>query len=271
MLPERVSAESYKRINEGSSIFEKLLRATVVEHQARYKFASRYIGNTSSARIIDAACGSGWGVDYLAKTITTSKVIGLDIDNKAIEEAMENFNGQNIEYIQADLLNSTDLKVIAPADWIICFEFLEHVPEDQAQVFLENLRETSVSNGRLIISTPNRALFSPFEEEKSSFSHHSKEYTPGELVKLLQTNGWGVDSLYGQLFVNPRMHLQFAKGLLPLKKFTSRMGIPEDHRLSRLPISLLHRLAVLQARDYDLQGDSYKKQPLFMTAICSRT
>ena len=59
--------------NEGEEIY--------LEHITRYIFASQFIKDKI---VLDIACGSGYGSDYLLKN-GARKVIGVDISKETVE------------------------------------------------------------------------------------------------------------------------------------------------------------------------------------------
>lgn len=59
---------------------------------------------TSNDKVLDIGCGTGIDVYNLSKLVGgKGKVIGLDNDQKMIEEAENIYNGQNIEFIKGDV------------------------------------------------------------------------------------------------------------------------------------------------------------------------
>ena len=62
------------------------------EHLGRYEFATRYL--KPGWTCLDAACGSGYGSDFLANKVC--KVIGVDINDHGISYAKENYKKQNL-------------------------------------------------------------------------------------------------------------------------------------------------------------------------------
>ena len=69
------------------------------EHVARYEFASKYI---KSKKILDIACGSGYGSEILSKN-GAYHVIGCDISEEAIEYAKKYYQHNNIEFISGNI------------------------------------------------------------------------------------------------------------------------------------------------------------------------
>lgn len=269
MLPERVTAASYNRINLSSSIFLKVLQATVNEHQERYDFAAKLLKGAN--HILDVASGAGWGSAHLAD-VTGARVLGVDNDQKAIDESRDYFPRDRVCYKKGDLLRICEVTDGALFDGVVSFETLEHFPRNFGSLIVQNLRQTLTEGGKLHISSPNGPLFSPYatREGKPWYQYHFKEYTPDEMYCLLTENGFNVEGFYGQRFVNPNLHFALAKMLEPIRRSAIEKGLAWDHRQMRLPLTLLFRFAAMQsdAKVKPIDCSSFKK-PLLLTAICS--
>ncbi len=84
------------------------------------------LNNTKKAkevRVLDIGCGSGNISIALAKNLPNAKVTGIDISAKAIELAKENaiINGvrNNIDFVEADIMNELPSNVIINYDLIV--------------------------------------------------------------------------------------------------------------------------------------------------------
>ncbi len=93
-----------------------------MRHIERYQFAQQFL--KPDWIVLDAACGSGYGSEILSKK--AKKVIGIDINQEAINYAQNHYSQPNITYLVGDLnqnLNFPDEYF----DAIISFETIEHV------------------------------------------------------------------------------------------------------------------------------------------------
>lgn len=269
MLPERLTADKYQKINLTSSWFLKVLQATVNEHQERYDFAAQRLQGATN--ILDIASGSGWGSAYLADQ-TGASVLGVGNDQEAILEAETQFPRERVSYLKGNILHLCEAVDVNKFEGVVSFETLEHFPESLGVVILQNLRAVLSDEGKLYISSPNGPLFSPYfvREGKSWYKYHFKEYTPEEMYDLLKKNGFNVEGFYGQRFVDPKLYLALAKIMEPIRRSAIEKNLPWDHRQMRLPLTLLFRLAALQsdAKVKPLECDSFRK-PLLLTAVCT--
>jgi len=115
--------------------------------QNRYiAFISKSI--MSSRKVLDAGCGTGFIVNYLAQTYPTKNFTGVDFAN-SIDYALkikEELNRPNLKFIKADL---TRLETDESFDTIICQGVLHHIP-DYVQT-LARLQKMLHSGGIFII------------------------------------------------------------------------------------------------------------------------
>ena len=127
-------------------------------HMTRYAFASSFI---KGKRVLDIACGSGYGVHYIAVQGAT-QVVGVDADGKAIEYARKFHSNKSVQYIQADAHHVEELED-SSFDVIVSFETIEHLKRPHN--FLLELRRLLKPGGQLFISCPNEYYISPWESK----------------------------------------------------------------------------------------------------------
>ena len=164
------------------------------EHLARYRFAQAFV---KGRRVLDAACGVGYGTALLAEGGSTTAV-GIDVDQASIEFARQHY-GENggLRYVTGDV---TTLRGLAGQRFDLCvsFETIEHLVEPER--FLIALRTVLQPDGHLLISTPNRYLYSPLNRDghRPWNPFHRIEWTMPEFLSLLSRH-FAVLSVYGQV------------------------------------------------------------------------
>lgn len=136
-----------ERVVEGSTI-----KRIWIDHEARYKFASRYV---KGKKVLDIACGTGYGA-YILCDSGADKVVGVDISSETIEFAQINYQMDGLEFKVGNILDINLPKNYF--DVVICFETIEHV-QSQEKAFME-LKSLLKPMGSLIISSPNRKVTS---------------------------------------------------------------------------------------------------------------
>lgn len=156
------------------------------DHIRRYLFAQQDVG---AKRVLDVACGTGYGSDIL-KRGQAARVVGVDIDENALAYAAKQWQLSNL--FQADALHLPFRS--HTFDVIVSFETIEHLPEPRA--FLHELMRLLAVDGHLILSVPNRRFASPNSDTPYS-PYHTFEPTRTELLELLRVCGWSVQTLYG--------------------------------------------------------------------------
>lgn len=122
------------------------------EHLVRYLFASGYV---EGKRVLDVACGSGYGSDLL-RSAGAAEVVGVDRAPEAIRYCRSHYPAA-ARFLVADA-ESLPLPD-ASFDVVVSFETLEHVPNQRR--FLGEVRRLLTTGGLAIVSTPNRAVYPP--------------------------------------------------------------------------------------------------------------
>ncbi len=120
-------------------------------HLARYALACDLVRDGD--RVLDIACGMGYGSRMLALTSPASVVMGVDYDARALEYAHANYATPRTTFSRDDAHTLPTIPD-ASVDVIVSFETLEHLPEPTA--FLARASHILRPGGRLIVSVPNQ-------------------------------------------------------------------------------------------------------------------
>lgn len=156
------------------------------DHVARYEWIAKYLAPES--KVIDFACGIGYGCNILAKA--GHEANGFDIDEEAIEYANTHYKLDKNDFFLADGNNPGEL---GEYDAAISLETIEHVEDPRP--LLKALREASPM---LIASVPNESVM-PWQIAPGVVTaYHYRHYTRAEFNDLLQECGWKVLEWYGQ-------------------------------------------------------------------------
>ncbi|HSE11893.1 MAG TPA: class I SAM-dependent methyltransferase [Rudaea sp.] len=216
----------------GERFTPECVREIWYEHWHRYVFARAF---AQGRRVLDAACGEGYGSAMLAASATS--VLGVDIDAAAVAHARQRYAAHaNLRFEQGDCtaLNADE----AQFDLIVSFETLEHVAAQEA--LIAGFSRALAPDGLLIVSSPDKRTYS----EKSGFRNefHVRELYRDELLALLRPH-FSFVRLYAQklLFQSAIWALDAADGATQVA--TSRGGEPR------------------RGLDYE---------PLYYIAICAR-
>lgn len=147
----------------------------VALHLKRYQFARR---NVAGKRVLDLACGVGYGSRYLSEV--GCKVVGADIDRASIDYACHHYGGpKNLAFVQSDATRTGFGD--AQFDVICSFETIEHMYD--VDLFLTEIKRVLTPNGMFFVSTPR---------VQRSDSHpdnpfHFHEWSTSDFVHLIST------------------------------------------------------------------------------------
>lgn len=151
------------------------------DHVARYEFAA---GRLAGKRVIDLACGVGYGARILADAGCT--VLAIDREPEAVAYGRENYGHPAISW---KIMDASRGVILDDHDAAVCFETIEHVADPLPM--LRALREAAPV---LIASVPNEAVY-PYRGQLYHFRH----YTRAEFAALLAEAGWRVTAWHGQV------------------------------------------------------------------------
>lgn len=121
-----------------------------VDHLMRYAWAAR---RAEGKRILDAACGTGFGTVLLAHA-NAGHVVGLDLSEAAVSGCRGNWSVSNAEFVTGDVARIEDLAMEA-FDIAVTFETLEHVADPWAA--LRSLKGALRDGGLLLGSVPGES------------------------------------------------------------------------------------------------------------------
>lgn len=174
----------------GTTICPKDYKAAAVRHGrhfARYLHASKY---APGKRILDAACGSGFGSAYMAEV--ADSVLGLDLDGRLIKRARRQYSLPNLRFEVHDL--NKPVNHAGFFDLITSFETLEHV--SRASRCLSNLADVLTNDGTVLISVPNGAKELREDRHKP---YHRVHFSAADFKDLLDSQFSHVE-LYSQVY-----------------------------------------------------------------------
>ena len=146
-----------------------------IEHWHRYLLARELVRGRD---VLDIACGEGYGAALLCQT--AKSVIGVDGSAEAVQHAQAAYTGENLRYVEGD---ATRIPLPAASiDSVISFETLEHFAEHDA--FLSEVKRVLRPGGFLLISTPDRDLYSPASGPPNAY--HKLELTTEQFLTALR-------------------------------------------------------------------------------------
>lgn len=155
--------------------FVPLLDGTIaLEHWHRYLLAKELVKGRD---VLDIACGEGYG--SFAMSDVAKSVVGVDLDQQAVDHACDNYQRDNLSFLQGDCAS-----IPLPdgcVDCVVSFETLEH--HDKHEEMLSEIKRVLRPGGIAVISTPDRLEYS----DKPGFHNefHVKELYRDEFESLI--------------------------------------------------------------------------------------
>lgn len=164
-------------MNDGERQVAPTLDGIRRDHVARYEWASQRV----KGRVLDAACGIGYGTHILARA--GHQATGIDVDGEALSYGRDHYRRRGMTLKHRDIAEAS-----GAFDWAVCFEALEHLRDPRPA-----LRALHAVAPRLIASVPNEEAF-PWR----GYAFHERHYTRRQFQQLLEECGWHVQEWLGQ-------------------------------------------------------------------------
>lgn len=172
----------------GERFTPECVREMWLEHWHRYAFALHF---ARGRRVLDAACGEGYGAALLARAGAT--VTAVDLSGDALTHARARYGHlPGLAFEAGDVANLSHLPD-GGFDLIVSFETLEHLAAQDAM--LAGFRRLLAPGGLLLVSTPDRRVYSDRTGYRNEF--HVRELYRDEFEALLARH-FGAFRLFGQ-------------------------------------------------------------------------
>lgn len=155
------------------------------DHRARYEWArDLLLERRPRGKIVDVACGIGYGAHLLAQA--GFNVLAIDRDAEAIAYGREHYAHPNLTFRVDDANALTNLQ---NCDVVTCFETIEHLAHPL--LLLKELRAAPL----LLASVPNEDHF----PHNGGIKFHHRHYTRAQFVDLLGAAGFEAKTILGQI------------------------------------------------------------------------
>lgn len=174
----------------GERYHPEVPREMAYEHWHRYAFALEL---ARGRKVLDAACGEGYGAALLARS--AASVLGIDLSAETVAHAQARYGSDRLRFQQGDV-RTLDAVADASIDLVVSFETLEHLAEHDA--LLATFARVLKPDGLLLVSTPDRRTYTELSGEVNP--HHVRELYREEFEALLARH-FARFRLYGQRVV----------------------------------------------------------------------
>jgi 2-polyprenyl-3-methyl-5-hydroxy-6-metoxy-1,4-benzoquinol methylase/spore coat polysaccharide biosynthesis protein SpsF (cytidylyltransferase family) len=168
-LAEQIFADDRMHVDAGeaSKISNPLFES--------YEFARAQFG--AGDHVVDIACGDGYGCRILSAQV--GQVLGVDINERLIANNNQRNDQDNIRYA---VDNAFGLSLgDASVNGATAMEVIEHLPVDQVDTFVKEVRRVVKPGGAFICSTPQNS-----HGEIPVVPWHVREYSAPELRAILE-------------------------------------------------------------------------------------
>lgn len=183
-------ARAFKTMRKGERQISPDVHNIRADHLNRYRFAASQLANMAPRKILDLACGIGYGSHMLAEKLGCV-VVGVDVDEGAIAYAKEHYVHPDVTFLHAD---ARELDLPAESfDAVVSFETIEHVDFDDW--LLRRFHQLLRRGGRLVASTPNQDVM-PHDPVK--FPFHIRHYRVNEISAMVTDAGFQIVELFTQ-------------------------------------------------------------------------
>lgn len=211
-MPQITGSVSCKKRDSGEPSVNEL---SISRHFLRYKFLSLLAYNKN---VLDYGCGCGYG-SYILGSVA-DKVVGLDLDDKAIAFANKYNKSKNIEFFVS---NYKKLDNDYNFDLIISVETFEHIKIDEIDYFITILSSMLKDGGIFALTTPlfEKTIFHSGNDFINLHSHYA-EYNKKDFIKILERNNLQIEQYVlqkfdGSIVYNIPKKINFSKNMGDLR------------------------------------------------------
>lgn len=219
-------------------------------HLVVYEWIAARVGGQ---RVVDMACGEGYGVEVLARTAAT--VTGVDADAEAHAHAAARYGreGEGVRFVLGDITRHDE-----PCDAIVHLQTIEHV--DDAEALLRRFAAMVGPGGAVYLSTPNVATLAGGAEHSGN-PFHVTEYDAARFAALL-------DRCFGRVELRGLHH---ARALRAHQWAIEHAGWDRLHAALRITAPFYDRFVpAISTRDFALRapGRAPIERALDFVAVC---
>ena len=217
----------------------------------RHLVVYEWIGSrVAGRRVIDMACGEGYGSDLLAGS--AASVVGVDANPETYEHARARYVRDNLRFERGMVENHGE-----PGSFeaVVFLQTIEHVIDPRA--VLEHMCSLLAPGGTVYVSTPNVLTLAPPGASKSGNPWHLREYRAEQFRSL-------AESVFGSVELLGLFHA----GKLRAHELALKLGWDAVHPRLRLTKPFYDRFTpAISSRDFALRSAPLDRALDFL-AVC---
>jgi ubiquinone/menaquinone biosynthesis C-methylase UbiE len=183
VLLEKVPADALQHFDLSVLLEERLLHTDMLReggrrsdaHCIRYHKAAEFI--RPGDRVLDVACGLGYGSHILYAASQARSVLGVDLSDFGVAYATAHYGHPGSVEFRVGDAQALDFIPDHSIDFVAAFETIEHVPDPLA--YLREIKRVLKPAGRVMVCAPNNWVD---ETGKDPNPHHLGVYTWERLV-----------------------------------------------------------------------------------------
>jgi GT2 family glycosyltransferase/SAM-dependent methyltransferase len=183
-----------------------------LEHLHRYHAARQVV---HGKRVLDIACGEGYGSDILATA--AASVIGVDVDDATVAHAQRVYSRANLSFLQGDCVAIPIGD--ASVDVVVSFETIEHLTDHNRM--MREIKRVLTPVGVLVLSSPDKREYSDIPNYQNPY--HLRELYLSELHELLSRH-FAHHNIYGQRVVYASAIAPTTSGSVPFIGYRTDSG-----------------------------------------------
>ncbi len=118
---------------------------------ARYKFVAKML--SGKAQVLEVGCGDAVGIPVILQTV--GRVHCVDFEPLVLNDAEERFRREGNPNASFEVHDVTETRVEGPFDAAFALDVIEHIPKAKESKFVDNIADSLVQHGVLVMGTPN--------------------------------------------------------------------------------------------------------------------
>jgi SAM-dependent methyltransferase len=153
-----------------------------VAHESIYRFAA---GLAAGRRVVDAACGTGYGSAILARA-GAARVVGVDLDRRRLAYARRRFRRPDLRFERQDCA-ALDFPP-GEVDLVVSSNTLEHL--ERPEPFLRAAGRALAPGGEILVAVPPVLSEADLAVHRDN-PHHRSPLSVRAWAELFERGGWG--------------------------------------------------------------------------------